>query len=329
MEVCAAERYESCDDLWTITCIFNPSGYRTKLGNYHQFAQKFYDSGLPLLTVECAFFSEPFTVPPSPNVVQVRSDSILWQKERLLNIALSHLPPEAKKVVWIDGDLLFSNPDWAVQTSKLLDTVPAAQPFQQWCRLPENELIYRGVGESGESYAYRNQLARKGAADTRRGFPGFAWAARRDLLDTHGLYDACIIGAGDNMMAHALSGNPGTETVQRILGLLPERRLLRRLAHPFAHRSHNFADHYEQWAAAIFADVRSDLGSVPGNLMHLWHGDLKNRRYNRRHEEMARFAFNPETDLWKNSDGAWEWSPERSDMRRWAERYFRQRKEDG
>jgi hypothetical protein len=63
--------------------------------------------------------------------------------------------------------------------------------------------------------------------------------------------------------------------------------------------------------------------------MHLWHGSLKNRRYNRRHEEMARFAFNPDTDLWKNSDGAWEWSKNRTDMSRWAENYFRQRKEDG
>ncbi|MES2464739.1 MAG: hypothetical protein V4671_29600 [Armatimonadota bacterium] len=328
MEIRAAERYEVPQDLWTITCVFNPSGYRTKMENYHRFAQKFRDSGLPLLTVQCAFSGEPFILPDAPDIVSVRSDSILWQKERLLNVALSHLPLQAKKVVWIDGDLLFSNPEWAVETSKVLDTFPAAQPFQQWCRLPENELVFRGEGETGESFTYQY---RKSAAedDVPQGFPGFAWAARRDVLEKHGFYDACIIGGGDNMMAHALSGDTAAPRVQRILGVLPEKRLLRRLAHPFARPSRYFADHYERWAAGIHADVQGNLGSVPGHLLHLWHGSMKDRRYRKRHDEMARFGYNPETDLWKNSDGAWEWSEKRADMRRWAEDYFRQRKEDG
>jgi hypothetical protein len=32
---------------------------------------------------------------------------------------------------------------------------------------------------------------------------GLAWAARRELLDQHGFFDACIIGGGDRAMASA------------------------------------------------------------------------------------------------------------------------------
>ena len=97
MEIRAAERYERCDDLWTITCVFNPSGYRTKMENYYRFSQKFRESGLPLVTIECAFNEAPFVLPASPDVLQVRSQSILWQKERLLNIALSQSAAGSKE----------------------------------------------------------------------------------------------------------------------------------------------------------------------------------------------------------------------------------------
>ncbi len=329
MEIAAAEQYKPCDDLWTITCVFNPSGYRSKMENYHRFAQKFRDAGLPLLTVECAFSGAPFVLPPAPDVISVRSDSLLWQKERLLNIALSHLPPEAQKIVWIDGDLLFSNPSWAVQTSKVLDTVPIAQPFQEWCRLGENETVFRGDGETGLSFTHRHQSEPEAAKSAEHGFPGYAWAARRDLLEKHGFYDACIIGAGDHMMAHALSGTTNTICVHRVLGLLPERRIIYRLMRPFAKPSRRFQEHYEQWASAIQRDVRNEIGSVPGQVLHLWHGSHANRRYHKRHEELRRFRFDPSCDIQKNSDGAWEWSDRRPDMRRWAEDYFRQRREDG
>jgi hypothetical protein len=324
-----ADRYVGCDDLWTITCVFNPSGYRTKMENYHRFARKFHEAGLPLLTVECAFFDTPFVLEPAPDVIFVRSNSILWQKERLLNIALGQLPPQAKKVLWIDGDLLFVNPDWAVQTSRLLETFPVVQPFQQWYTLAEEELAFYGEGNTGESFAYKNQRDPDAAQTTQHGFPGYAWAARREILETHGFYDACIIGAGDHMMAHAMSNTTKTICAERVLGLLPERALIRRLLHPFETPSRKFAEHYERWAAAIYADIQNNIGSVAGQVLHLWHGTHENRRYHKRHKQLGRFHFDPETDLWKNADGAWEWSPQRSDMRCWAEHYFQQRKEDG
>src|SRR5437867_4278139 len=54
---------------------------------------------------------------------------ILWQKERLLNLALRTLPPSCKKVAWIDCDVVFQADDWAERTSRLLDRFMLVQPF--------------------------------------------------------------------------------------------------------------------------------------------------------------------------------------------------------
>lgn len=68
-------------------------------------------------------------------VIHVRAKDILWQKERLLNLALAHLPAVARKVAWLDADLLFEDPSWACETSRRLDTFPVVQPFAAIARL--------------------------------------------------------------------------------------------------------------------------------------------------------------------------------------------------
>jgi hypothetical protein len=40
--------------------------------------------------------------------------------------------------------------------------------------------------------------------------------------------------------------------------------------------------------------------------LHLWHGDLVNRRYGSRNAILRRHDFDPATDLRRNEDGLWE-----------------------
>ena len=116
------------DDLWIVTAYFNPAGYRTRRANHDLFAQRIVESGLRLPTVECALGEAAFELPESPDVLRVRARTVLWHKERLLNLGIARLPPECAKVAWLDGDILFDNPAWAVETSRLLDE-HAVQPF--------------------------------------------------------------------------------------------------------------------------------------------------------------------------------------------------------
>ena len=39
-------------------------------------------------------------------LIQLRGRDVMWQKERLLNLALRALPDECRKVVWVDCDVI-------------------------------------------------------------------------------------------------------------------------------------------------------------------------------------------------------------------------------
>jgi len=125
--------YRPVDDLWIVTSYFNPAGYRTRRANYDVFAERIIESGLKLFVIECALGGAPFELAAAPHVMQVRARAALWHKERLLNLAFARLPRECAKLAWLDADIVFDNPNWAVETSRLLDRHAFVQPFEHPC----------------------------------------------------------------------------------------------------------------------------------------------------------------------------------------------------
>src|SRR4051812_46073823 len=79
--------YRAVKELWVITCYYNPCGYQSRRRNYEIFSHALKASGINLLTIECAFGHQPYDLGESLDVIRVRSRSLLWQKERLLNLA--------------------------------------------------------------------------------------------------------------------------------------------------------------------------------------------------------------------------------------------------
>lgn len=202
-----------------------------------------------------------------------------------------------------------------IETSRLLDKCVVVQPFKHAVRLPRGHAVYRGQGESWKAFAaiYKNDRRARIHGDfNRHGHTGFAWACRRDVLECHGLYDFCIAGSGDHMIAHGFCGDVDTRCTRKILGNNPPHRRA-----------------FETWTAAVSADVGGRIGYVPGMLLHLWHGEIAQRRYVRRNEELAAMEFDPHNDIRVGHDGCWEWNSDKPQLHRWAVEYFRTRHEDG
>ena len=82
------------NDFYVITVFFNPAGFTSLLNNYFIFADKIKKQGAKLITVECAFDDGKFYIPENDNVYRLRSNSIMWQKERLINYGVSKLPKD-------------------------------------------------------------------------------------------------------------------------------------------------------------------------------------------------------------------------------------------
>ncbi len=307
-------RYRRADDLAIVSCFFNPAGYRTKWQNFVRFRERVEASGLPMLIVEGAFGDDPFVL-DGDGVLRVRCRDVLWQKERLLNLAVAALPRAFTKVAWLDGDLLFEEADWAVETSRLLDERPIVQPFERAIRLPPDAIAYRGTGTVYQSFcaAHASDPAAFLAGDFNvHGHTGFAWAARRELLETCGLYDACLAGSGDHLIAHAALGDWSSPCVTATVG-----------------ENNRYAAHFAEWAARFYRGTGGRVGFARGTVLHLWHGEMANRRYADRNRELVGYEFDPAADLRVDEAGAWRWSGGRPELREWAQRYFDHRLEDG
>jgi hypothetical protein len=311
---CAA-RYRPADDLWIVTAYYNPSRYASRIRNAELFCAKLQNAGLNWLAIECASGDAPFDLPPSPRVVHVRSRDLLWQKERLLNLAIAALPASCRKIAWLDADVLFEDPDWAVATSALLETHAVVQPFDRVIRLPRGHHAYLGDGVTWEGFAdvfarFPNAVAEGDFAI--HGHSGFAWAARRDVVEAHGLYDACVAGGGDHLIAHAFSGEWDSRCIQTIFG------------DNAVHAAHGIA-----WCERVYPHVRARIGRIPGALLHLWHGDVPERRYRERVAWLAGAGFDPDRDIRIGAEGCWEWSSDKPALHAKMRDYFSMRREDG
>jgi len=305
-------------DLWAIACHFNPVGYRRRVQNFRAFREKL---EVPLVAVELVYGEKPELSEADADIlIQLRAKDVLWQKERLLNLALAAVPAACKKIAWLDADVIFERDDWAPETARALDHAYLVQPFRGVIDLDEaastTEIDFDrpsrysassriATGELPvELIATEPRMRKRGAA------LGLAWAGRRELFSERGFYDASILGGGDRVIMCAGYG------------------LWRELM-PMAKLSAAQCRHLERWALPFYEAVKSRIGFVEGAVATLWHGDLKNRGHQAKRAAFEAFDFDPEVDIAIDPSGAWRWASPKLEMHDFVASYFASRNEDG
>jgi hypothetical protein len=304
--------------LWSITTYFNPRGYATKRANYRLFRQHL---ATPLLTVELSFDSEfELRSDDADHLVQLRGGDVLWQKERLLNLALDLLPSDCEAVAWLDADIVFADPDWATAALGALEHHMIVQPFSDMLNLPrdvslasaarltpQRRAIARWLTDTGMPV---DAIVEPGSAKKFAIVPGRAWVGRRELLARHGWYDTFVIGGGDKLLVLAALGQAPRATTPYLMN--PRQKA-----------------HYLAWAMPFHADVRGHIDCVPGRLIHLWHGNFDNRLYAARYRDFSGFDFDPTVDIRLDESGCWCWNSAKPAMHEYVAEYFGRRDEDG
>jgi hypothetical protein len=290
--------------------------YRSRRANYRLFRERL---NVPLVAVELAYGSEfELSEQDAEILIQLRGGDILWQKERLLNLALRALPTACRIVMWVDCDIIFESDDWLEPTIRLLDRFMLVQPFSYVHRMPRAWVP--GDDQAGEwqslqslAFAVASGLPPAAALNYRTEgkprTPGYAWAARREFLDKHGFYDGCIVGGGDRAMACAAYGHFEI-TLQR------------------QHLVGRAETHYLNWAKPYRDDVDGKISVVEGNIFHLWHGAFDNRRYRDRYTELGRFQFDPFEDIALDDNGCWRWNSNKPELHKYVYQHFASRKDD-
>lgn len=286
-------------NLAIVTPHFNPAGYDNPAYNLRQFIRAA-SSQLDANDLYFAYarFPGDHHNPPSGNLLlhEATDSNLMWQKEALINSAIKQLPSDYDAVAWVDGDLLFGNPEWYHQTALALETHKVVQCFS----------YIRYVDHDGRESKLKKSASLLPEA-TGWQVPGGAIAVKRDFFDNHHLYDKHILGGGDQVFMNACLDLSG--------------RIFRKL-------TGTWREYVESYMASVRDWAGKDVHTIPGTVTHLWHGSRTRRRYQERHVVLMRRQYNPNTDVRVSRNGLLDWNSDNEPLQRSARDYFLQRKED-
>lgn len=297
------------DRIAVVTCHFNPCRYRLPRENYDRFAAGMSAVGARLYTVELAYDDDPFDLPDAwLRVRGARDRHLLWQKERLLNLAIQSLPADVDAICWIDADVIFENPRWLKQTAIALNDALVLQLFDTSLWPEQDGTISQQLRSAGWAWQHKPDHH----ADGNKTHTGFAWAGRAEWLRRHGLYDRHALGGGDSFMLSAFTDAP--------------------IWH-FSISSPEMLTDFEHWSKPVYQQVRGRFGYVRGRVRHLWHGTRRDRHYVDRWVFLRDQGFDPTRHIHTDHNGLLAWTDaarrEKPDIVRYAADYFAMRREDG
>jgi len=306
-------------EVWAITCYYNPLRWKSRLRNYRIFREQLQ---LPLITVEW-HPEEKFQLGDQDAEILLRRSGgdLMWQKERLLEIGLGHLPSSATSVAWIDCDVVFGQRNPGPRILKALERHPVIQLFSEAVHVSQSHLNhyreYDPVAGGDSSQPSSAKIVSESGIQSfetfHHGASGLAWAARKDVLLEVGLFDRAVVGSGDFLMLLATLGiSDFWFESRRHLGY-----------YDYLERST-----YSKWARRVFEKTEGCLGFIDQTLYHLPHGRLVNRRYLDRHGVFNAVGIDLAQDLELTEQKVWRFRNSAAKLRDMMKRYFEERRED-
>lgn len=294
--------------LCAITVFFNPANFKSLLNNYYLFRDNLHSQGVDLITIEMTFGGKSPQI--SGDTIVLNGDSVMWQKERLINFGIENLPSDCDVFAWLDCDILFKENNWASLAIDKLKTNDVVQLFKRVFYLPKGHSKYSGSHDImlqsviWQEKIHKNWLQRRKEKKLPFSSPGFAWAARKTAFP-EGLYDKNIIGSGDTFIVDCLLNSWDI--------------------HGYAKKFNDkIKVDMEEWKSKL-PKLKYDY--VPVDIYHLWHGSLKNRGYMDRHEMIAKYDYDPKNDIILKN-GVYEWNSDKTRFHKDIISYFENRSED-
>jgi hypothetical protein len=266
------------DKLNVIIVISNPCLYAKRYQLCNQFISRMNEEQhVRLYIVELAYKNQKFLITKSNNKnhLQIRSETPLWHKENMVNLAVNKLlPTNYKAFAWIDADVEFENNTWALDTLKILNGYKdIVQLFSHAIDMDADETTLNIFSSFGYNFCKNKKFNNKKLLDFWH--PGYAWAITRSAYEKiGGLYDKGILGSGDNMMALSL-----INCVEKTLQM-------------------NYHEDYKNSIIEFQKKAKKlRLGYTPGVIRHYYHGSKQNRKYTERWKILIKHQYSPNNDI--------------------------------
>lgn len=312
-----AEAVDVKETLFVIAVVSNPVRYKSRYRLYKEFVERMQKTkNVVLIQVEHAFGTRPHEVtnPNDKHHLQLRGgqEYEMWIKEGMINAGLKYLTliyPDWKYVAWVDADISFDDENWASETIHALQHYSIVQPWSKSLDMgPDGKEEIHSA--SSFFHDYINEIPKKWAPNNETWHPGYAWAARRDVIEDLGykLIDWCPLGAADHHMAWAFVGDIW-KGVHGDMGS----SYMRRAA---------------EFQALCEKYVKQNVGYVDGTIRHYWHGPKKKRYYVERWDILVKNRFDPDHDIAIDKWGVPFLTGTKPKLRDGIRKYFRARDED-
>ena len=273
--------------LHVVVVMSNPLNFRKRLQLIIEFIKRMYlEKNISINVLELVYKGyNKSTIGSIPkyhkvNYMSLCVDTPLWHKENMINVAIEKmLPKNWKAVAWIDADIEFESPTWALDTLKILNGCrDIVQLFSHAVDMDQNKDAMNVFSSFG--FMYEREREYSTVSVQRMFHPGYAWACTRDAYNKmNGLIQFGILGSGDQHMAMSFAKIADKSINSNINGEYRKKVL------DFQYNIRNLR-----------------LGYIPGVIRHHYHGSKANRRYTKRWKILVDAGFNPETHIMMNED---------------------------
>jgi hypothetical protein len=263
--------------------------------NYLYTIEKMKIAGIPFFTIELVIHGSKPTI---QDAFHVYGSSYLFQKENLLRILETKIPKTYTKLLFLDADIIFQDPDWYNMLSVILDTNDVCHCFEKAKWL---DITYKKVQQTADSYVTaedKDCLLWNGKGTIYHS--GFGWSFTREWYNKSGFIDQAVIGSGDMLFSYGLYGRrySGSQDLSF------------------------YESSIQQWYDAL---ENPKITHLPVIIYHLFHGDLKKRQYESRNN-ILKGVTDINDIIFKNEDGVFELIDEIYNIKLYE--YFTQRKDD-
>jgi hypothetical protein len=277
------------NDICVVMCFFNPVGYKRTVENLLTVIKEFKEYNIPFYIIELLY---PHQKPLLQNSIVVKSQSVIFSKENLWNIAESRIPDKYSKIIFLDSDILFSREDWLDRSSELLEHNDVIQSME-WAHkdilYPNDEVFLNPIVHK---YSYAKAIKDQVLPSSQKYHPGFCVGIRRDFFHKiGGFFEHGLVGGGDVLFWFCL-----TEEKFR--------------SHHY--KEHLFGVQLPSNAKQLYIDYQKNLDRYYNSsnrvsyvedciALHLYHGSTPNRFYSTRDK-----YYLSDCEYFYNEDGVLE-----------------------
>lgn len=248
-------------DTCVALCYFNPVGYKNQKENLDIVLDSYKKSNIPYFTIELLYKNEKSYIKDATKTVY--AESVIFSKENLWNLLEKSIPDQYSKIIFVDADIKFSNPNWFNLSSEKLNDCDIIQPMDVVYRDIVTKMAkYVEIENESCNYTVAHAIETTGKACEIQNHPGYALGIKRDIFHKiNGFFEYGLYGCGDTLFWMAISNFYSTSVGDF---LLKQKEIGKKF--------------YEYKINTLDYDLK--IGAVFDNLsVHLFHGSRENRNY--------------------------------------------------